>query len=133
MPIQVPIVSNEASHWELLSEILLGRGLRPVWCESVAAAKMLLAEQVFGVVICEDLLPDGTFSDLIAAMKRSGPSIPVIVVSPLDDWGSFLDAMVAGAFDYIAFPPYPLELERAVTAALAETYTNAPAPVGATA
>jgi DNA-binding NtrC family response regulator len=134
MRVRVLVITGEPNLWETLNGVLSGCGADPVHCETLCEATELLASERFALVILEESLPDGTSLDLlIAAIRRSGPSIPVIVVSRLDDWGGFLDAMVAGAFDYVAFPPHPHELERAVTAALAETVSNRKVEVGAAA
>lgn len=121
----IAVISADLGHWEKLSAIISSCGLRAVQCETLAAAKDLLSREHFRLALCEDVLPDGNFRDLIA-LVRDTPAwhMPVVVVSCLDDWGSFLEAMMAGAFDYVAFPPYPHELERALVAAFAGTRTG---------
>lgn len=121
----VVVISADPGHWEGLSAIVSSCGLRPVQCETLSAAKELLAHEHFRLALCEDILPDGNFRELIAVLRETpGCHMPVIVISCLDDWGSFLEAMMAGAFDYVAFPPYPHELERALAAAFAGTRTG---------
>jgi DNA-binding NtrC family response regulator len=44
--------------------------------------------------------------------------IPVIVLSHLADWDAYIRALSAGAFDYIACPPEPVEAERILRLAL---------------
>ena len=122
---------TEPAHWEKLSSIISGCGLLPVRCETLAAATNITAQQLFELAICDDQLPDGNFRELITRLGRSRHCTPVIVVSRFDDWGSYLQAMIGGAFDYVAFPPYPQEMERAVTAALAESQANRNAAVTA--
>jgi DNA-binding NtrC family response regulator len=121
---RVAIVSSEPEYWEKLSGVVLRCGARAIRCDTLAAVTKLFSQQPIDFVICEDTLRDGTFRELVATVKRSGRWTPVVVVSGLDDWGAFLEAMVAGAFDYVVFPPYPGELERAITAALAESRWN---------
>ncbi|HUJ32438.1 MAG TPA: response regulator [Candidatus Acidoferrum sp.] len=133
MPAHIAIVSAEPEYWETLSAILSDCGLRTTRCETLEAATKLFSQQHFDVAVCEDALPDGDFRKLIAEMRRSRMWAPVVVVSRFDDWGSYLDAMIAGAFDYVAFPPYPREFERAVAAALAEARSNRKAAVRAAA
>jgi DNA-binding NtrC family response regulator len=43
---------------------------------------------------------------------------PVVAVSRIDNWDSYLLAIAAGAFDCVDFPPYPGELERTLLLAL---------------
>jgi DNA-binding NtrC family response regulator len=44
----------------------------------------------------------------------------VIVLSHLADWDAYMKALGAGAFDYIACPPDPVEAERILRLALAQ-------------
>ncbi len=92
-------------------------GLGPVSCSTLDEARSLLARQDFNIVFCNDNLPDGDFRAVIRAAK----SIPVIVLSRLAEWESYLVAINAGAFDYIACPPDPVETERILWFALHES------------
>jgi len=121
MPVLVAIVTAEPTRWEGLSRIISSCGLCPVRCETLAAAIKLIAQHHVELVLCDDELPDGNFRQLIAYLRSPRQLTPVVVISHFDDWGSYLDAMTAGAFEYVAFPPYPQELEQAVAAALAES------------
>ncbi|HTS11825.1 MAG TPA: response regulator [Candidatus Limnocylindrales bacterium] len=133
MPAHIILISGDPKHSEKLTTILSDCGLRSVPCATLDAAANLFSTQHPDVAICDDTVPDGDFRKLIAGMKRRGHSAPVIVVSRFDDWGSYLEAMVAGAFDYVAYPPYPHELERAVGSALAESRSQRKAALQAAA
>ncbi len=124
MPTPVAIVTADPGHWDKLSTIISSCGLRPVRCETLAAATKLTAQQHIELAICDDELPDGNFRELIAQLRCSRRPTQVVVISRFDDWNSYLEAMVAGAFEYVAFPPYPQELEQAVAAALVESQAN---------
>ena len=91
-------------------------GLGPVSCSTLDDARSLLAQQRFKIVFCSDTLPDGDFRAVI----RAASSIPVIVLSRLAEWEPYLLAIHAGAFDYIACPPDPVETERILWFALNE-------------
>jgi len=92
-------------------------GLGPVSCSTLDDARFLLARQDFTIVFCSDTLPDGDFHAVI----RTARSIPVIVLSRLAEWEPFLVAINAGAFDYIACPPDPVETERILLLALSKS------------
>jgi DNA-binding NtrC family response regulator len=118
----IVVITAEPGHWETLSDIVSSCGFHPVRCGTLVDAKELFARHHFRLVLCDDILPDGNSRELIDFLKQSsGSRMPVIVVSRIDDWGCFLDAMVSGAFDYVTFPPYPNELERALAAAFTAT------------
>lgn len=92
-------------------------GLGPVSCSTLDDARPLLAQQHFKIVFCSDTLPDGDFRAVI----RTARSIPVIVLSRVAEWEPYLLAINAGAFDYIACPPDPIETERILWFALSES------------
>jgi DNA-binding NtrC family response regulator len=118
----IVVITAEPGHWEALSDIVSSCGFRPVRCGTLADAKELFGRHHFRLALCDDVLPDGSFRELLDFFKQdSGFRMPLIVVSRIDEWGCFLDAMVSGAFDYVAFPPYPNELERALAAAFTAT------------
>jgi DNA-binding NtrC family response regulator len=127
---RILILSSEPGHWHKLSEVMSSCGCEPVRCETISAAKGLVMENQIEVIVCDDILPDGDFRELIRELKLSGCEARVVVMSrSYDDWGGYLEAMVAGAYDYLAYPPYPRELEQAVAAALLESTAHRTAPV----
>jgi DNA-binding NtrC family response regulator len=121
---RILILSGQPEHQEKLSGVLSTRGWLPVRCETLSKAKNLLKQQEIEAILCDDVLPDGDFRAVIKELKKSACQAPVVVVSEADDWGSYLEAMVAGAFDDVVYPPYPRDLERVVVAALAEFRSN---------
>jgi DNA-binding NtrC family response regulator len=110
----VLIVSGESSHGDTLAAVTRCYGLSPTLCATVDSARSLLARKRFAAVLCDDLLADGSFRDIIAGAARLAAGTPVIVVSRRDDWESYAIALSVGASDYLAFPPYRGEVERAL-------------------
>lgn len=114
------IVSGEREHRARLAEDVFKFGLRPICCETVADARALAESQPFCAALAEDELPDGDFRAVVREMRRHSTSPPVVVVSRRDDWDFYLSAVRMGAFDSVAFPPTPGELERVLWTALSE-------------
>lgn len=117
--ISILVVSGDTAHREWLIAAISSLGPRPVCCGTYKSAAELLDRSSFSIAFCDDLLPDGTFHSVMDHMAHCGTTMPVIVTSRRDDWDSFLRALNAGAFDYIALPPTPGEVERIVRVALA--------------
>lgn len=113
---RVLIVSGEGHHRETLAAAVQHGGWKPTLCARVDAAEMLLTSWCYAAVLCEDVLPDGDFTSVIAQVRRLAGETPVIVVSRRDDWESCMIALAAGAADYVAFPPNPGEVERSLAA-----------------
>ena len=68
--------------------------------ESVGA---LAGDEVL-IVVCNELLDDGKYEDLVQLAVRSEMQAPVSVVSRTGEWPEYLAAMRGGAFDYLAYP-----------------------------
>lgn len=116
----VLIVSHEKRHRDILADSASNHGLRPVCCQTLAAARAFLDRERFAVIFCADELPDGHFAQLFEH-EGSHKNVPIIVVSRRDDWNSYLDAMSSGAFDYVILPPNDGEIDRSLWIALGES------------
>ena len=116
----VLIVSGEQAHRAQLAGHVFKFGLRPVCCETIADARALAEQQSFSAAVSEDLLPDGDFRAVISEMRRHEGRSPVVVISRRDDWEFYLSTVRMGAFDTVAFPPTPGELERVLWTALTD-------------
>jgi DNA-binding NtrC family response regulator len=103
-----------------LGEALLLCGMAPTFSTSLAESGKHLKADDLSVVICEDLLPDGRYSDLLQLQQQSANNTPVIVVSRTGDWEEYFEALERGAHDFLAYPLIPGELQRILKAFLAE-------------
>jgi DNA-binding NtrC family response regulator len=115
----VLIISEDPEHRETLGSITSSCGLRPVGWGTLSAAQYLLSHQGFTAILYEVPEP----KDVRATIKQlahSASETPIVLVSRIDDWDSYLVAIAAGAFDYIDFPPCPGELQRILCLALNE-------------
>jgi DNA-binding NtrC family response regulator len=83
-------------------------------CSDYGEARKLLQRHRFDIVLCSDNLADGKYADVITAARPA----PVVVFSRQADWGPYVAALDAGAFDYVACPPDTSEMDRIVTSAL---------------
>jgi len=117
----VLIVSSDRSHRDTLADLVLKDGLRPVCCQSLAAAKILIGRQPFSAVLCEDELSDGQFDSLLREERHHIAAPPIVVISRREDWNSYLAVMALGAFDYVNYPPHTGEIERSLWIAISES------------
>ena len=114
----VLIVSPDPLYREQTAEISGRLGLQCVCCESLTDARARTEEQSFQFVLCSDDLPDCNLRTAVSVLTTSTGGAPVIVLSHLADWDAYMKALSAGAFDYIACPPDPVETERILRLAL---------------
>ena len=103
--IQVLVVGSDVANRTALVDILEECGLEPVIASNVEETGNILARRPAHVVFCEDILPDGSFREILRLVKTTQPEIQVVVSSKLGDVEEYIEAMNLGAFDFIA-PPY---------------------------
>ncbi len=87
-----------------LASILGQWGFEPVCASTVGQAQTILARQVVPLVFCDDRLADGSFRDLLSAVKFARPKVRVVVISPTGDRSGSLEAIQLGAFDVVPRP-----------------------------
>lgn len=114
------VVSADDKIRGTLGETLLLCGIAPTFATSIAASREHLAAGNLSLVVCEDLLPDGKYSDILKLTRRASSSAPVIVISPTGDWQDYFAAVDLGAHDFLAFPLVRGELQRIIRNYFAE-------------
>ena len=98
------IVDDEASLRDFLSIVFEEDGWRVETAASVAEGRAVLQKDEPDLVLCDLMLPDGSGLDMLREIKAQNPSIAVIMITAHTSTKSAVDALKAGAFDYIAKP-----------------------------
>lgn len=114
------VVSSDHEVRRKLAEILGHGGLRPVLASTVAETRTALAQYDVCMVLCDEFIVDGNYRAVIEIAEHAETKVPVIVVSRIGDWPEYLAAICSGAFDYLAYPPVPGELQRVIRNAFLE-------------
>ena len=117
---QVLVVASDSLQYENIEKIARQLGLQSIRCASLTDARARVDEQAFQFVLCSDELPDCNLRTAVRVLTSSTGGAPVIVLSHLADWEAYMRALGAGAFDYIACPPDPVEAERILRLALGQ-------------
>lgn len=91
----VLVVEDDAVVRTVVAEVLGGAGMRVVDAATVADAATLAALVDVAVVVTDDHLPDGSGSDVMAAVRARDPGVPGLLLSttppsPLPPGVSFL-------------------------------------------
>jgi len=98
------IVDDEASLRDFLSIVFEEEKWRVETAPTLAAARASIARSEPDVVLCDLMLPDGSGIDLVRDVKAQSPSIAFIMITAHTSTRSAVEALKAGAIDYIAKP-----------------------------
>ncbi|HET6718600.1 MAG TPA: sigma-54 dependent transcriptional regulator [Rhodocyclaceae bacterium] len=121
------VVENDVRFADQLSEFFRLQGWEVSVCTSVAEALRLIAAKAPQVVVAERSLPDQSGLELAARLGELAPAAKLIVMAADCSARTAVDALRAGAHDYIAKPFALAELQRIVdTAAASENRAAAP-------
>ncbi len=97
------LVEDQSSDAKLVETILRHRRLidRLSWVESLAAAKAKLATDRFDLLLVDLGLPDAQGLEVVHDLKGIVPFVPLIVLTGNNDQDTALQALAAGAEDYL--------------------------------
>ena len=98
------IVDDEASLRDFLTIVFEEEGCRVETAASLADAHAALQKREPDLVLCDLMLPDGSGLDLLREIKSQNPSIAVVMITAHMSTKSAVEALKAGAHDYIAKP-----------------------------
>lgn len=114
----VLIVDDEPDILELLSLTLSRMGVTNHCAENVQQAKELLQGYRFDLCLTDMRLPDGNGIDLIRHIQENNPELPVAMITAHGNMDSAIDALKAGAFDFLSKPVELQTLRELITSAL---------------
>lgn len=123
---KILIVDDEPDIRELL-EITLGRmKLDTSSARNLAEAQALLARDTFDLCLTDMRLPDGTGLALVQHIQQRYAQVPVAMITAYGSLETAINALKAGAFDFLTKPVDLTRLRELVISAL-----SLPAPGGA--
>ncbi|MEO8160468.1 MAG: sigma-54 dependent transcriptional regulator [Arenimonas sp.] len=112
------VVDDERDIRELLVLTLGRMGIRVDTAADVAAARALLAVEKYDLCLTDMRLPDGTGLDLVSHISQRHPDTPVAMITAYGNVEAAVDALKAGAFDFVTKPVDLTVLRRLVQNAL---------------
>jgi two-component system, NtrC family, response regulator PilR len=112
------IVDDEPSLREMLSIFFRRSGFEVTAVPGVAAAKEAASHHAFPVVLTDLMMPDGSGMDLLRWLRENNAGSEVILMTAHSTVDTALEAMKAGAYDFVAKPFSNVELKLLVEKAL---------------
>src|SRR5262249_29677508 len=104
----VIVVDDDRAFRLLAQETLSSEGFAVRTASPLARGRAEIDRAVPDVLILDRRLPDGDGIDLLKEVHADGSSAPlVVVVTAYGDIANAVDALRAGAFDYLAKPVQP--------------------------
>jgi DNA-binding NtrC family response regulator len=104
IPMTILVVDDEPAQRELLGGFLAKRG----WSVELAAGGMealaLLRRTPVDLVLADYRMPDLSGLELLKASQRLNPEVPVVLITAYGSIASAVEAMKAGAYDYLTKP-----------------------------
>ncbi|MGP3791955.1 sigma-54-dependent transcriptional regulator [Pseudomonas sp. B392_1p] len=112
------IVDDEPDIRELL-EITLGRMKLDTRCaRNLKEAREWLAREPFDLCLTDMRLPDGTGMELVQHIQQRHPQVPVAMITAYGSLDTAINALKAGAFDFLTKPVDLTRLRELVGTAL---------------
>jgi two-component system NtrC family response regulator len=105
------VVDDEPAQRELLGGFLAKRGWSVELAAGGAEALAILRRTSIDLVLADYRMPDLSGIDLLKAIKQLNPEVPFVLITAYGSIGSAVEAMKAGAYDYLT---KPIELEELV-------------------
>jgi DNA-binding NtrC family response regulator len=114
MTATILFVEDEAAARSFLVPMLRDAGYEVREAETLAAANAVLDRNEADIVLLDVQLPDGYGPSLLDRINREMPGMPVIVVTGYGDIDMAVEAMKAGARDFIQKPIDVARLRQAI-------------------
>ena len=97
-------------------------GVALVFASTIREAVLDIAKRDRSFALCQDALRDGGYEDLLRIRDAFGSSLPLIVISRTGDWPDYFRAIDQGAYDFLAYPLIPGELQRIIRNLLGDPF-----------
>ena len=121
------VVDDEPDLRTLYELTLLREGYEIETAGSVEEARLHLQDRVYSAVITDMRLPDGTGLDLLAYLETEGRREKAIVITAYGSAENAVEALKAGAYDYLTKPVDLKQFRAVVASALGRGPATSPA------
>ena len=104
---RILIIEDEAAIRRVLVKILSeeNQGYEVFEAEDGLAGMEIIKKEDFDLVLCDIKMPKMDGVEVLEAVKKIKPEIPIVMISGHGDLETAVNTMKMGAFDYISKPP----------------------------
>jgi putative two-component system response regulator len=115
---RILVIDDEPILRALMRETLEHAGYETVGANDAERALALLEDETIGLIVSDIVMPRLTGIELLEAVQRLRPSVPVLLVTGVDSHANLTGALAGGAAGLVAKPFSPSEFVAAVARAL---------------
>jgi two-component system response regulator HydG len=119
--VTVLVVEDDRSNLESLERIFAKEGYRVLCAEGARAALDLLRKQRVHVVVTDLMMPGSSGMDLLKAVKAVSPETEVVLMTAFGTIETAVEAMRAGAYDFVEKPLKRINITKTVAKAAERT------------
>jgi putative nucleotidyltransferase with HDIG domain len=101
---KILVVDDEEAIREVVSTLLDAQGYRCTACANGALGLESFRKDTFDLVLSDIVMPEMDGLKLLTELRSADPDVPVIMVTAMHDISIALEAIRAGAYDYILKP-----------------------------
>jgi putative nucleotidyltransferase with HDIG domain len=101
---KILVVDDEEAIREVVSTLLDAQGFQCTTCVNGKAGLEGFRKDTFDLVLSDIVMPEMDGLKLLAELRLADPDVPVIMVTAMHDISIALEAIRAGAYDYILKP-----------------------------
>ncbi|HDK38115.1 MAG TPA: response regulator, partial [Thiolapillus brandeum] len=116
--VDILVVEDDEVFSQLLAMHLEDLGHKPTVAHSLDQARSFLQKNTPDAILLDQQLPDGYGLDLLKEIKADTDPPPVIMVTGVSDNALVIQAMKAGAYDFVRKPMDEVELDTTLNNAL---------------
>lgn len=120
-PPRILVVDDDVEFAELVGEYLRGRGAEVFVARTVAGGADVLVSERIDVLILDLQVAEGDAGQLLRFAREREPMVPAVVVARRGAVEAAVQALRAGAHDYLVKPLQLRELYQAVQAAISRS------------
>lgn len=104
---RILIIEDESAIRRVLNKILSeeNKGYEVFEAEDGLSGMEMIKQEDFDLVLCDIKMPKMDGVEVLEAIKKIKPEIPVVMISGHGDLDTAVNTMRLGAFDYISKPP----------------------------
>jgi two-component system response regulator HydG len=118
MKAKILVVDDEAAHRQMIEAVLGAEGYEIQQAADGQAALTAIEERFYDLVVMDIRMPEMGGIEALKEIKAISPAIPIIIMTAYASVGTAVEALKAGAYDYLTKPLDIEELKILVAKAL---------------